>query len=170
MNPIFTNLTTERLFLRDLREDDAPEIFRLRSDEKVNEHLERPRAVTVDDAREFILKLQALAENYETVIWAITQIGDPKLIGTVLYWHIERLKDKAEIGYELLPEYQGRGIMTEALQKAIEFGFGELRFKTITAEVIENNSRSISLLQRLGFALAGNMDHGYLLYELKKSS
>ncbi|HVW16232.1 MAG TPA: GNAT family N-acetyltransferase [Mucilaginibacter sp.] len=167
MNPLFSNLTTERLFLRDLQPDDAEEIFRLRKDEKVNELIGRQSAVTLDDAREFIEKILLLAENYEVVMWAITLIGDPKLVGTVLYWHIERLKDKAEMGYELLPEYQGKGIMTEALEKVIEFGFKDLRFKTITANPNAKNLKSVNVLERLGFVKTSEDEDGYLMYELK---
>ncbi|HVS94147.1 MAG TPA: GNAT family N-acetyltransferase [Mucilaginibacter sp.] len=167
MNPLFSNLTTERLFLRDLQPDDAEEIFRLRKDEKVNELIGRQSAVTLDDAREFIEKILLLAENYEVVMWAITLIGDPKLVGTVLYWHIERLKDKAEIGYELLPEYQGKGIITEAVEKVIEFGFKDLRFKTITANPNAKNLKSVNVLERLGFVKTTEDEDGYLMYELK---
>ncbi|MBS1524064.1 MAG: GNAT family N-acetyltransferase [Bacteroidetes bacterium] len=168
MNPIFTNLTTERLFLRDLQPDDAEEIYRLRKDEKVNELIGRQSAVTIDDAREFIGKILLLAENYEVVMWAITLIGSNKLAGTILYWHIERLKDKAEVGYELLPEYQGKGIMTEALEKVIEFGFKELRFKTITANPNGKNLKSIQVLERHGFVKTSEDADGYWMYELKE--
>jgi [ribosomal protein S5]-alanine N-acetyltransferase len=56
-----------------------------------------------------------------------------KAYRVVVYWHIDWKRNSAEIGYELLPEYQGKGIMSEALEKVIGFGFANLGFETITA-------------------------------------
>jgi len=163
---LFSNLTTERLFLRELQLDDAGEIFRLRSNKDVNDLIGRRSAVTIDDAIEFIRMIQDKAANDESVLWAITLAGDPKLIGTVLYWNIKPEKNKAELGYELLPEHQGKGIMTETLKKVIEFGFKELNFKMITAETNERNDKSIQLLEKLGFKLEGR-DGEFLIYDLR---
>jgi RimJ/RimL family protein N-acetyltransferase len=169
MSSPFPNLTTERLLLRDLKHEDIEEIFRLRSDDETNELIGRKSAVTIDDARKYIDMILEKADQYEAVVWAITLIGDPKLAGSVIYWNIERLKDKAEIGYELLPEYRGKGIMAEALEKVLEFGFKELRFKTITANPNGKNMPSVRLLEKLGFVLTSEDEDGYLMYELKSS-
>ncbi len=166
----FTNLTTDRLFLRDLRVEDAEEIFRLRSDESVNQFIDRQRAVNVADAIEFIQKIQTLAENNGTMIWAITRIGEGKLIGTVLYWNIVKEKSQAELGYELLPEYQWKGIMTEALKKVIEFGFEELKYKTIVAEPNMRNMRSIHLLEKFKFKRTGQHGDDYWIYTLHRNA
>ena len=165
----FSNLSTKRLFLRELRLDDAEEIFRLRSNKEVNDLIDRPSAKTIDDAIEFIRKIQAIAVNHGVIMWVITLIGDAKLIGTILYWHIEWEKNKAEIGYELLPEYQGKGIMTEALEKVVEFGFEQLKFKIINADPNKKNDKSIRLLEKLGFKLT-DKDGEYLVYCLSSVS
>src|SRR6185312_4472211 len=142
LNPSFQNLTTERLFLRELLLQDVEEIFQLRSSDEVNQFIDRPRAVAIDDAVEFISKIQALTQNNGSVMWAITLIGEARLIGTVVYYNIVKEKREAELGYELLPEYQGKGIMTEALRKVIDFGFEELKFKTIVADPKKGNVKS----------------------------
>jgi ribosomal-protein-alanine N-acetyltransferase len=166
----YTNLTTDRLFLRDLRVEDAEEIFRLRSDESVNQFVDRQRAVTIGDAIEFIQKIQTLTKHHGSVMWAITLIGEAKLIGTVVYWNIVKEKCQAELGYELLPEYQGKGIMAEALKKVIEFGFDELKFKTIVAEPNKANIKSIKLLEKLGFELIDRDGDKYLIYSCGPSA
>ncbi len=165
----FSNLTTERLFLRELQLEDAEEIFRLRADEKVNALIDRQTASSIDDAKEFIQKILLLSENSEAVMWAITLIDETKLIGTIVYWHIEWENNKAEIGYEMLPEYQGKGMMTEALKKVIAFGFTELGFKTITADPKAINLRSVKLLEKLGFVRKGETGDGYVIFELSNS-
>ena len=161
--PPFTELTTKRLLLRQLQPGDAEEIFQLRSDEKVSVLIDRPIATSIEDARQFINKIIAA----QAMMWVITLKDNPKLIGTIVYWNIVQEKDQAEVGYELLPQYRGQGIMQEALLKVIEFGFETLGLKTIVADPKAINERSVRLLEKCGFVKKGAADNGYLIYELK---
>jgi ribosomal-protein-alanine N-acetyltransferase len=164
--PNFTILRTKRLLLRQLQPEDAPEIFKLRSDEKVSALIDRPIATSIDDALQFIDKIIASQNTHEGILWAITLKGDPKLIGTIVYWNIVKQKDEAEVGYELLPAYYGQGIMQEALLKVIEFGFKTLGLKTIVADPKAINERSVRLLEKCAFQKMGVTEHGYLIYQL----
>jgi ribosomal-protein-alanine N-acetyltransferase len=60
LNRTFTSfpiLTTERLTLRQLVIADEQEIFTLRSDGEINKYLDRQVSNTIDDARNFINKV-----------------------------------------------------------------------------------------------------------------
>src|ERR1700743_1304317 len=160
--PPFTKLTTERLFLRELQPGDAEEIFQLRSDEEVSALIDRPIATSIDDARQFIDKIIAA----QAMMWVITLKDNPKLIGTIVYWNIVKEKDEAEGGYELLPQYHGKGIMQEALLKVIEFGFKTLGLKSIFAYPKAINEPSVKLLEKCGFVKKSEVDNGYVIYEL----
>jgi len=103
----FPNLTTERLTLRQLSMKDENEIFALRSDDEVNKFLDRPKANSIEDARQFIHKINGSMINTEAVLWAITWKDDFKLLGTICLWKISKEDARAEIGYELLPICQG---------------------------------------------------------------
>jgi [ribosomal protein S5]-alanine N-acetyltransferase len=164
--PPFTTLTTERLLLRELRPDDAQEIFLLRSDEQVNEFVDRKKATSIDGARQFIRRIIKMQKNKEVFMWGISLKDDPKLIGTIVYWNIEAEKDKAEIGYELLPQWQGKGLMLEALLKVIEFGIKTLQIRTIVADPKPANLRSINLLDKCGFVITNITEAGYSHYIL----
>jgi ribosomal-protein-alanine N-acetyltransferase len=166
LNP-FPELITSRLLLRQLSPDDAAEIFQLRSDEKVSALIDRPIANSIDDARQFINKIITIQKNNEGLMWVITLKDSPKLIGTITYWNIVKEKDEAEVGYELLPQYRGQGIMHEALLKVIEFGFKTIRLKTIVADPKAINERSVRLLEKCGFVKKGAADDGYIIYELR---
>lgn len=52
-----------------------------------------------------------------------------------MFYNIDKETAVAEIGYELLPAHQGQGVMYEALQRVIAFGFNTLQLKQIKAEV-----------------------------------
>jgi len=129
----FPVLQTERLILRQLSMQDEKEIFLLRSDESVNKHIDRPRATSLKDAQEFIKKINDYVAANESLYWAINFKNDKKLIGTVCYWNICKAENRAEIGYELLPSFQGKGIMHEAISEVIEFGFQMMQLQTIEA-------------------------------------
>ena len=77
---------------------------------------------------------------------------------------------KAEIGFELSPAYQGKGIMKEAIPPVIDFAFNELELKTIEGEVAKENQRSIRIMEKNGFKIsklyAENKDT--IMYELVK--
>jgi ribosomal-protein-alanine N-acetyltransferase len=165
--PSFTDLKTERLLLRQLQPQDVEEIFQLRSDKKVNAFLDRAIATSIDDARQFINMIIAAQNNNKSMMWAITLKGNPKLIGTIVYWNIVKEKDEAEVGYELLPQYHGQGIMHEALLKVIEFGFETVGLKSIVADPKAINERSVKLLEKCGFVKKVEAEDGYLIYDLR---
>jgi ribosomal-protein-alanine N-acetyltransferase len=130
---------------------DDDEIFFLRSDETVNKFLVSPIAKSIQDARDFINKINAGMTNSETAYWAITIKGNNRLIGTICIWNIERQENKAEIGYVLHPDYSGNGFMHEAVAAVIQYGFRQMKLQYLDAVTHRENKRSIRLLERNGF-------------------
>lgn len=155
----FPGLITERLVLRRLSETDAHDIMLLRSNEQVNQFLGRPPCIDMQAAKNFIAKIEKGIDNKESLYWVINLKGNNKLIGTICLWNFEANKWQAETGFELFPEFQGKGIMREALSEVLVFGFKVLHLKTITAFTNPGNLPSIRLLQRAGFM----PDHDYTL-------
>ncbi|MEO6550457.1 MAG: GNAT family N-acetyltransferase, partial [Ferruginibacter sp.] len=122
-NKIFTPfpvLKTDRLILRQLAITDDNEIFALRSDDSVNRYLDRRPSKSIEDAKSFIQAINEIIQKNDSIYWAISLSG--KLIGTICLFKFADDNSKAEIGYELLPIYQGKGFMQEAASKVLEFG------------------------------------------------
>lgn len=90
-------------------------------------------------------------KNNESIIWAITQKEDSKLIGTICFWNIIKEHYRAEIGYSLLYDFQGKGIMQEAMSAVIKYGFEKMNLHSIEANVNPANESSIKLLERNDF-------------------
>lgn len=147
----FPTLTTERLTLRQLLESDVQEIFLLRSDTIVNKYLDRQPTETVEEALGFIRKVNENFKNNAGLYWAITQTDNEKLIGTICLFNFSNEGKMCEIGYELLPNYQGQGLMNEALKEIIEFTFQTLGLETIDAFTHKDNQNSTKLLQKFNF-------------------
>ncbi|MEO6548430.1 MAG: GNAT family N-acetyltransferase, partial [Ferruginibacter sp.] len=80
---------------------------------------------------------------------------------------------KAEIGYELLPIYQGKGFMQEAASKVLEFGFQHIGLNSIEAYTHFENQNSTRLLEKLNFKKQSpskdNADKSVIAFKLSKS-
>lgn len=159
----FPSLETERLKLRKITIEDAEEIYFLQSDDRVNKFLDRPKANSVEDAGNFINQIRSRGSNNELLYWAISQKKDSKLIGTVVFWNISKEENTAEIAFELHPDFQGKGLMREAVETVVAFGFNNLGLEAIEAYPEANNEKSIVLLDRTNFkrdsALKDALEH-----------
>ena len=149
MAPEFTlaELETSRLRLRKLASSDAAQLSLLRSDERVNRYLDRPPSTTYEEALQFVNKILTSNAYY----WGIDLKNETKLIGTVCLWNLDRENSIAEIGYELLPEFQGRALMMEVLPAIISYNAAVLKFTTIIATTHSENIASIRLLEKSHF-------------------
>ena len=64
---------------------------------------------------------------------------------------------EADIGFELSPEFWGRGFATEAGNAMVEFGFSELKLHRISSWCIADNAASGRVLEKLGLRLEGRL-------------
>jgi len=154
----FPVISTERLVLRALSLADSEALLQLRSDEQINRYLNRPPTTSIEDANGFIAKIAHVVQNRDGIYWVISLKNDPSLIGTICYWNFNPDKDSADIGYELMPKYQGQGLMTEALKAAINCGFDTMQLKMIIAFTHPDNEASAKVLKRNGFVLDERYD------------
>jgi [ribosomal protein S5]-alanine N-acetyltransferase len=147
----FPILTTARLTLRQLVINDEQEIFALRSDSEINKYLDRKIANTIDDARNFINNVNENINKNDSVYWAITFSDRNILVGTICLFGFSDENGSCEIGYELLTNFQGQGIMKEAVEKVIAYAFNTIRVQKIEAFFHRDNQSSIKLLEKFSF-------------------
>ena len=155
---LFPILTTERLTLRQLKISDEKEIFTLRSDSEINKYLNRERSKTIDDARNFINKINDKINKNDSIYWAITLTDEERFAGTICLFDFSDENNKCEMGYELLTHFQGQGIMQEAAKKVIEYCFRTIRLQTLEAFSHIENQSSINLLTKLSFKTFNDPD------------
>ena len=147
----FPVLRTERLILRQLVSSDDKEIFALRSGNNINKYLNRKPSKSIDDARDFIRTINENIQRNNSIYWAITLNGTDKLIGTICLFNFCDDDLKAELGYELLPDFQQKGIMQEATSKVIDFAIQHIGLHSLEAYTHSENQRSTRLLEKLNF-------------------
>ena len=68
----------------------------------------------------------------------------------------------AEIGYLLTPEYESKGIMTEATRQFCELVFDTLNLRRITSKVCVPNIASWRVLEKNGFQQEGLIRQGFV--------
>jgi ribosomal-protein-alanine N-acetyltransferase len=147
----FPTLKTDRLVLRKLVKSDAETVFALRTDKDINKFIERPPERQEKNGLEFITRIDKGLANNSFVNWAISYKSESKLLGTICLWNFSEDKKIAEVGYNLIMQQHGKGIMSEALKAVLDYGFNTLNFETIEAFTHKNNTASVNLLLKQDF-------------------
>ena len=150
----FPILTTERLTLRKLSTDDQQAIFALRSDAAINKYLDRAPSKTIEDAINFINKINDHIQKNNSIYWVITLRETKIVVGTICLYDFSDEKNTCEIGYELMTKFQGQGIMKESAEAVIAYAFHTLKLEKIVAFTHKQNQHSTQLLTKLNFLQA----------------
>lgn len=148
----FPNLETERLLLRQVNTTDVNAILSLRSNDEVMKYIPRPYLKNEEEALELIEMFDTKIENGLGINWGIAFLEQPeKILGIIGHYRLIPEHYRAEVGYMLFPEYNGRGIISEALKKVVEYGFKEMKLHSIEAILDPGNIGSEKVLLKNGF-------------------
>ncbi len=154
----FPILKTQRLLLRQVSTNDADAILSLRSNDEVMKYIPRPYLKTKEEALELIAMFDDKIEKGIGINWGICFLDEPeKLIGIIGHYRLKPEHYRAEVGYMIFPEYGGKGIVSEALQKVIEYGFEEMKLHSIEAILDPENIGSEKVLLKNGFVKEGHL-------------
>ncbi len=147
----FPELNTERLTLKQLHNDHSNDIYILRSDQYIMKYINIPLIQSIEEAESLIEKLNNQWRNKEGITWGISNKGEDKIIGTILFKHIDAVNHRAEVGYLLSAAYWRKGIIQEALTTVLQYGFNTLNLHSIEAIVNPENIASIGVLEKNNF-------------------
>lgn len=152
---VFPPLETKRFILRKGRMNDGQDILRLYSNENVVKYLPLPLFASIEDAIDEINWYEKIFKEQTGLRWVIEEIQTNKVIGTCGYLNYEKEHNRIEIGYDLNPDYWGKGVMQEALSAIIHFAFTSMGINKIEAKIEPENTASIKLLEKLNFSQEG---------------
>lgn len=147
----FPILRTTRLELRALDDQDVPFLFSLRSNDKVNRFLDRPKATDIQQVYTFLQNIQKNISDNAAIMWGISYKGTDQLVGTICFWNINKEERSLELGYEMHPDHQGKGIMQEVLSTVLQYGIDTINAQKIYAYTHILNERSEKVLQKSNF-------------------
>lgn len=150
-------IEAERLYLRELSERDEHGLFRIYSDPAVMQFMSQPPMQSLEEARRRIRRIRNTMLRGEGLEWVLVlkdRAGDDA-IGTCSLFHHDAQNRRAELGFLLASDFQGRGLMSEAARGVIRFGLETLDLMRIEADTDPRNESSCRLLERLGFKQEG---------------
>ncbi|CAN5171783.1 GNAT family protein [soil metagenome] len=152
----YAPLTTERLVLRLMVDDDLQDVHDWMSDEEVVRYqLYEPRSLElVQEHIDKVKVLRRLEKSDDAIEFAIVlpASGDDRdrVIGC-LYFHLESVENStAEIGWALTAAYQGKGYAAEAARAVLDIAFGTMQLHRVIANLDPRNAASVALCLRLG--------------------
>ncbi len=158
----FPALTTSRLLLRAISQQDVDAIFALRTSPETLRFIDKKPLASKAEATLMIKKISDDVLLGEGITWGISLSANPDvLIGTIGLWKIMKEHYRAEIGYMLLPEYYKKGLMKEALAAVTDYGFNDMGLHSIEANINPANEASERLLISAGFVKEAHFKENY---------
>ncbi|HJQ69918.1 MAG TPA: GNAT family protein [Blastocatellia bacterium] len=163
---MFSYKLDEETEIRLLVDADAARMFALtdRNREYLREWLPWVDSTrSVEDTRNFIrgaLGQFAANEGFSAGLWYAGELA-----GAIGFHRIDWPNRRAEIGYWVSREFQGKGIVTRAARAMVDYSFGELELNRVEIHCAEGNSKSRAVAERLGFREEGVLRRAALLYD-----
>ena len=152
---------TRRLILRPWKESDAEDLFEFAKDPLVGPVAGWRPHTSVENSKEIIDSVLSENETYAVVlkeknkaIGSISlKLGDKSDLGIAV--------DEAELGYWIGVPYWGQGLIPEASQKIIQYGFEDLNLKTIWCGYYDGKIKSKRVQEKLGFVYHHTTENVY---------
>lgn len=158
-----TLLETERLILRNWREEDRPFFHHINSDDTIMEFFPFRRNRDEADAVMDLIRDGITRNGFGFAAVTLKETGQPLgFVGLHKPAGLVNLPEGSiEIGWRLAPEFWGKGYVTEAARAWLAFGFDILDLDEIVSFAVVDNERSIAVMRRIGMRHdpAGDFDH-----------
>lgn len=108
---------------------------------------------SVQDLKEYLKGSEALIQQQKEISFAILFEG--VVVGRIGLHHLNMLNKSGAIGYWLVKEAEGKGIVTKSCKAMINYGFNELGLHRIEIKAAVYNLRSQAVPEKLNFKREG---------------
>ncbi|MFF0012374.1 GNAT family N-acetyltransferase [Streptomyces sp. NPDC005374] len=145
------SISTERLVLRALDEDDVPALAEMMNDEQVGAWTDVPQPFSEDRARGWITEYAPTErEAGRGLGLAVTEFLTQRLVGVIQLgrtdWHIR----STELSYIVAPWARGEGYASEAALATAQWLFTDQKFERIELRTAADNTASQQVAQKIG--------------------
>lgn len=151
------NIETKRLILRDIRTEDLNGMFELDSNPNVHKYLGNNPVKTKSESLKYIEKIQKQYKQFGIGRFAVIEKKSKQFIGwsgikfnTGPKEALGSKTDFYDIGYRFIERYWNKGYATETAIVALDYGFKELKLKTIVGAAEIGNIASNRILEKIG--------------------
>ena len=144
-------LETRRLRLRPFRDDDAADVYAYARDPRVGPIAGWPPHTSVEESREIIRTVFSAPGVFAMELKETGRvIGSVGFVGNHPAGDLPDCPDN-EVGYALSPACWGRGLMPEAVEAVLRYGFTALELQRIWCGHYAGNWRSKRTMEKCGF-------------------
>lgn len=144
-------VTTERLLLRQWREEDLAHFAKLNADPRVMEYF--PKLQTREESDASVKVFSEHIRRHGWGFYAASLLETDEFIGFIGLQPVSFQADftpAVEIGWRLAFEHWGKGYATEGAKAALRYGFERLRLQEIVSFTATKNMRSRAVMERIG--------------------
>jgi RimJ/RimL family protein N-acetyltransferase len=151
----FPIIETKRLILRGPKTKDLESVYDIHSDPEVMRYYGVLPYDSTEKAQKHLDWLSSLHKENKGLRPIITLKDEDTYIGDVGYYDYEKKHNRAEIGYILGKDYWGNGIMSEALEAMLSYGYNEMGLNRVQALIDPRNTSSLRVAEKQGFTYEG---------------
>lgn len=155
-----SELRTDRLLLRQWRDEDRDPFAALNADPVVMEHF--PATLSLAESEAFVDRHSALIDQRGWGLWAVEVLDTGDFIGftglAVPVFDADFVPC-TEIGWRLAASAWGRGYATEAATAVLAFAFDEIGLDDVVSFTYVGNDRSRRVMEKIGLRQRLEFDH-----------
>ena len=155
MHP-FPIIRTDKYLLRQIADADLENIFLGLSNPDVIKYYGVSFS-SLEETKEQLKFYRELEQNESGIWWAICSLNNDVFYGAIGFNNRNIMHRNAEIGYWILPQYWGKGIMKNIMPIVCNFAFSELQLHRIVAIIESENIASKKTVEQFGFHFEGTM-------------
>ncbi len=156
MTTDFPIIKTERLLLRQFVDSDLENVFKGLSHPDIIKYY-GVSFQTLEATKEQMTFFADLEKNETGIWWAVCSADNKKFYGAGGLNSLSKEHKKAEIGFWLISDFWGKGIMKESMPLICDFGFDNLELHRIEGFVESENMNCKNAMAKLDFQYEGTM-------------
>ncbi|CAA0166275.1 GNAT family N-acetyltransferase [Tenacibaculum maritimum] len=149
-------MSTANYFLKEIVASDINNIHKGLSDTDITRYYD-VHFSTLEETKIQMKWYQNLKENGTGIWWGIYDKINQQFCGAGGFNDINKKHKKAEIGFWLLKEYWGKGILKEVMPQLFQIGFTKLNLNRIEGYVLSDNIKCKNALKKVNFTYEGTM-------------
>lgn len=151
----FTELETDRLRLVEVKMEHAQGLFDNFSNPLVLQYYGMNPMTELAEAEKLVGHFKNSFLASRSTRWAMVRKEDNRFVGTIGLNNLSKGMKRAEIGFEIHPDFWRTGITSEALKAVLNYSFAEMGLHRMGAVTFLDNVASINLLEKHGFQQEG---------------
>ena len=152
----FPIIRIDRLLLRQFVDSDIENVYKGLSDPEIIKYY-GVSYKTLEDTKAQMRFFSDLEKEGTGILWAVCSLDNKTFYGAGGLNSLSKEHKKAEIGFWLLKEFWGQGVMTEVMPVICNYGFDNLGLHRIEGLVETDNLNCKNAMKKLDFKHEGTM-------------